>query len=76
MIRRDGSSYGKVARAGRVGSELEQPAWHLHGTCDVMLPLHRLAHVDQHDIAGVEFARRLVHRHRSELCHGIGDHVS
>ena len=52
-----------VLGARGVGDELEQAAGHLDGALDVALPLHRLADVQEHGLAGRHLVRRVLGRH-------------
>ena len=65
-----------VLGARGVGDELEQAAGDLDCALDVVLPLHRLADVQEHGLAGRHLVRRVLRRHGLYAGLRLADHLS
>ena len=66
---------GVVARARRVGRELEHAPGDLHRPRDVLLPLHRLADVEEHDVIGGHLLEGVPRGDAPDLRHRLADHL-
>jgi len=63
------------SRFRALGDELEQPPGDLHGARDMVFPLHRLTHVEEHRVARGRLSSRVLRRYALDLGIGLRDHL-